>query len=382
MQVNLKSPWLTALLVLLLASPLIINLDIFDEELLPEVIELLHVAVVPANETDQLLFDLAVDTNAIDDVYQHYPRCTARIKARCLAEYRVSLQQHPAEPGSAFSDVLIRYGEIIQRDSYRGMSNPVDYQPASYWGAILQLNSLYLAQASLTGSAAYADAANRSARFWAMLYRDGQTLMDQVVGIAGLWTVVQFTNDAVEFKDPTMMELIHLIATVDQARLDPARMRAAYRHEFRVFAELLETGHTAKLSDMSTLEIKLASLMLQPYATMNGYYHNIASVALCRTELPRQDMVSSSECPATDSGGFPVYNPAGKALVAVTGTIEDYLYRVHDLRVLASLVSYRLESELGGGAPLEEFIDPSVKIVESAETLAFQCLDQGSRCAI
>lgn len=382
MHLNPRSTLLLVALILLLASPVLINLDLFDEELRIEAAQVLEYEAPAADITDQALRLLANEADALN-LGDRYTRCTARTQLGCLAITRADLKAHPVQHDAELQRLLLAYEEILGWTTYQGNSDPTHAIPSPYWGTVLQLGSIYLADKSMGQPADFVAAVARSNRFWGMVYDRGHIMIDKMVGVAALWTATQFSSEWLHTAAPSFTDLLMLIAALDPTKLNIDAMNIAYEHEFRVFAHLLEVENASSISNMSPLELRLASLLLQRQATLNNYYKKIIESAVCISRLPiSQFRAAGDSCQPDDAMGNPIYNPAGKALVGLIGPLHDYLSRVHDLNGVAGLVTYQVEQRMGGESPPSEFVESGLSVGESPDELFFTCLDQHSTCSV
>ena len=375
---------LILLFALVLASPLIVNMNVFDEELTAPVAEILNGSpTVQADTGYRDVLALADDAVPILEAEQsNYTACSARTQLGCLDVLRDDLLAAPVARGGALDGLLKRYRRLAENGNYRGPSDPG--APYSHWGPTLKLAALDLARRSLVNDN-FVEAVSQDLQFWQQVYKNGNSMLDKMVGVAGLWTTLQFSSEYVNLETVPEADAIRLASLAGSVRLDLKRMVTPFDHEFRIFTAMMDPAGDFLPGNTSLLERHFGALMLQPNATSNRFYRRVISPVLCQLELSVGDLHrgGASRCLNTESGwGFVIYNPYGKLSIEALGTLGDYVYRVHDLNTLAGLVAYQLTQGAGRSPNMEDHVPNEVQVTQAVGEISFECLDRHSVCKL
>lgn len=380
-----KTKYLLILLfALVLTSPLIVNMNVFDEELTAPVAAILDES--PAVRPDMAYRDvlvLADDAAPVLETEQaNYTACSARTQLGCLGVLRDDLLAAPVAMGGALDGLLKRYRRLAQNGNYRSPSDPG--APGSHWGPMLKLAALDMARRSLEDDN-FVQIVTQDLQFWQQVYNNGNSLLDKMVGVAGLWTTLQFSSEYVNLETASEADAIRLASLAGSVHLDLKRMVPAFDHEFHIFTAMMDPAGDFLPGNTSRLEKWFGALMLQSNATSNRFYRRVISPALCQLELSVGDLHGggASRCLNAESGwGLVIYNPYGKLSIEALGTLEDYVYRVHDLNTLAGLVAFQLMQGAGQSPELEDHVPAEVQVTQAGGAITFECLDRHSVCKL
>ena len=381
-------------IAVILSLPLVLNLEVFDQAIDADVARAMDVQSLSEKPgpTYRAIVEL-VDSNT-EQWEGFYTACTARTQLGCLKIVQDDLGDHPIEPGSELATMLARYQEVTGMTGYQSAGGSQAGFRLPRWGLLLRLGGLNLANQSLSGTGEFIEAVERDTRFWAMLFKQSQGMLEKMVAVAGLWTNLQFVSEFAADRPLGNQERNQLEAILAGSKLDAARLTPAYLAEFRNLATLISAPHTSEKAQMMGVDKWQVTWFLQENATLNAYFHKIIEPAIRLAEQAGSKAIPLLKAPAGEVNGHSgtgsgssfitgvFYNPVGNSIIKSAANISDYIARVHDLNGMLGLVQYQLAEPGGPSVQLEQFVEPALTLSKEEGSLSFACTDGQSLCRI
>ncbi len=416
---------IVVIILLFLGVLAVTNLEYFDEELSPEVSQILAPITMPAdqdnayiavwglaaaNDKDMIQSGRALiqryrsnrDTEGRDELTEAEIReilnndgldkswqakigkCHYREHLDCTAKLAEQIAREPiANPRL---DVLMaRYQQIKSLNNYQHMPDVTFASLLTRYGPLLSVSKLSLANAlNSLDPDDFIENLNSELTFWRMLLSQGDTILDKTIANVGyrnsLAATSSFLSTKPKLSKTSVQQLKRLLAPLSQDELD---ISEAFAFEGRASAAFL---------------LELNNWLVQPNATLNAFHE--CSIAPFQ-ELGKLDTEqfahifknknSASVCfENTLSISFStLYNIGGKPMI--TGSSIgglDYLARIHDLNGMIGLVGLEL-SLLVDKATAEQWLKDNqtllghrIRFDNSSNILEFDCLEPSSTCKI
>ena len=404
---------LLILIVGFIALVFVINLPVFDEELLPEVAELLEPTELPP--TGQNAFVALVGLPAASD------RDMVAVGEQALAQYKTltpfdQLTGNLGEEntkrifgGSGFDDQWIsRLGNCSQGEEncllfysnkaqkiladtpraermvkrFQALAAMLDYAvpvPSNiypnYYQVLLKSNDLLVGKAySEGGSGSAITALEQSIGFWRRQLDKPDTLISRMVAIAAIHKNLELLSNLIELEKISgddYTRIAGLLAPLTPNELD---MTDVLFYELSYISQLI-FDPTAMQIEESSLWDKIQffgfyKLMMQPNATLNLSYQEFITPAGCLSRQPWQDYKRYSQsgnneaCGIENSGKqqrrwyLNLYNPAGIQThsLASLDTYVPYIARGYDLNGMLALLRLQLQLHTGAVASIDELL--------------------------
>lgn len=388
-----------SLCVAFILITVLVNLPVFDEELRPEVANILLPLQIPPHENNAYIAIWGISAAADKDIVEagvrlveryHHNReeneldaltpedyveilgtkspneewlksysCNARTQLGCLSIIRASLQAAPVT--SQRSQLLLdRHQYILQMSGFGNWadSSYTSTTPLPPYISMLKLSQLKLA--NLYDSDSSADFLKQLAidmRFWRMMLEHGSELIDKMFGIAGIWTDVQYLSEYMAIHKLSQDEARFVRSLLNPLTRDELNLENAFKSEQRTLFKTLAIGNHS-LPDFGPL---VNSWLIQTNATQNSYYQHITKPVLDLSVLSGAEFATQTHSREQQDEGekkaygrdavdamttiWPgtLYNLGGKIFLSkMLGYPADYIARVHDLNSMIGLVNLQL----------------------------------------
>ena len=436
---------LVSLAIVFILTALLVNLSVFDEDLRPEVTNILQPVQTPPHEdnayfaiwgmaatSDKEIVETGVrlveryhhnreknglDTLTTEDYVEilgatnldaewkkNYQFCNPRTKYGCLAELRTELQSTPVTDQRLLL-MLERHERMLYMSTFRNQSISSFLSPLPAYGTAMKLSQIKLA--SLYESDTPSDFLKQLAvdiQFWKMLLEQGSELIDKMVGVAGIWADVQHLSEYLTTHELSEDETRLVMSLLTPLTRDELDIGEAFKSEQRTLFLPLTSPNVYTLPGLIPA---VANWLTQTNATQNSYYQHVTAPMLRLSSLSEAEFAAYIR--EQPSGRHSVddmitiwpgslYNLGGKILLAqLLGSPADYIARVHDVNNMIGLVKLQLSLQAEEAVPLESVLSElNSASPQSSEVLAgkalkydagegwlqFDCLDKPSLCRI
>ncbi|MEH6581620.1 MAG: hypothetical protein V7754_06755 [Halioglobus sp.] len=377
--------WIGFALVAALGVTAAINSPLFDQHPGTDVLRIL--STPPNSESPGELIRQSLTVPDSNNALEDFTRCAPRTQLGCLAVLREDMAA--GEPGTLreIDKNLTEYRKLLQSRDFHHLVKSSSDAATPQWGVILQLAQLNLALVSRDSSEQFIRTLESDIRFWKLLYREGHSMLEKMVAVAGLWTDHQFVSEYLLLEDVDEEVLNKLNEILLTSGLEPTTLVTAYENEFRNLAGLLTPPDSQVLAQAYGISPWRTMLLLQPQATMNQYYAQAIAPAICLAGLPVAALLTEQQDGTQCSsdlffkravGTWSLYNPAGQTLVGAAAGAAGYIFRIHDFQGLRGMVQYQLALLGQGKARMVDYLDPALGATASSDQIAFNCLEQGN----
>jgi hypothetical protein len=422
-----------------------INFSVFDEKLSPEVAETLEpVKMPPANENAFLaIWGLSAsseknivatgealiaryrenrDKRKIDEITvkdyteilggenldaswdDDYQRCTARSEFGCASKLAKQLSDQPiVDPRLVL--LLNRYEQITAMTKFQHMGYITFASPLPPYGVLMKLQRIKIANAYNAENASdFIQRIGKDLRFWKMLLKNGNTLLDKMIAVASVWSDLQVLSEFLK-KHPEVTanesRLIHeVLRPLSNQELN---ISEAFIFEQRAFYNTLNSINPEQLEMAFGLSSRPIFWLMQTNATINDYQQYFIHPINRLSELSSKDFYQAindkTSCcfqELKSLGDFSpnsLYNLGGKSLLSATLIQgQDYIARVHDLNGLISLVRLQLllknipdeslETSINSSNITNPYTGEPMIYDQENNWLGFECLNEGSFCKV
>ena len=419
---------LAALIGILIAFTLIINLSWFDEELHPdlarmlppqpvsmdgnaypnvygflaaegldphaigvEIIDLLRQRFARgerANVTVDEMVAINGDTDLTDVPNSTYTSitCNPRFELDC-ADRLIREVRNGASSDARLNLLFDRYEAILALPRFEENQEFDAYTPLPSYGGLMQIGRIWLATSfSQKSTSEFLDDVAEDIRFWKTMLRDGQALVAKMVALAGLRNDTQFLSALMHERNLSPEDL----STIGDI-LTP------FTDEERDIGEtFLTEARIALLTDKSLAILvegpsALTRLALQQNATLNENYYTTTIPIRLRAALSASEFFKQR---AYEDLSYdvrilppPLYNLGGKIVLKWVTTqigLTGYISRVHDIDGRIALVLLQAEILANPGRPIDSVISASqhrnpytlepMKYDRAAGQIGFECL--------
>ena len=394
---------LAALIGILIAFTLIINLAWFDEDLDPElarilppqpvsmegnafpnvygllaaedrdphtvgieVIEKFRQRLAAGERVNVTVDEMAVllgDSDLAEVATSTYANmtCNSRFEVDC-ADRLIDEVSDAGNANSRLNLLINRYEAILALPRFEeNQEYDVSTGIPSY-GALMQISRSRLAHSfNEKPTAQFLDDIAGDIRFWKTMLRDGQTLIAKMVALAGLRNSMQFLSVLMHQRSLSPAELTGIGQLLTPLSDEERDIGETFLSEFRLTA--LTDESLAALIDSPSALTKLA---MQNNATYNEFY--------LTTTLPLRFRAALSADEFYEQRGYerltyevrvfppPLYNLGGKVTLKYFAEqigMTDYISRVHDIDGRIALVLLQAEILSNPEQPVESVIAAS-----------------------
>ncbi len=426
-----------ALLGILVALTLVVNLSWFDEDLHPDVAQLIPPKPVSMRDNAYPLvygFTAARDRDPrevgieiVTRLRERYEKgepvavsademaellgtpisgddwsgllpgvaCNARFELDCADRLIADLAQIDRVP-SRLGLLLDRYEVIAQMPEFEENQEFDAYTPIPPYGTLMTVARIRLAMSFVSDSTeAFLDDVGTDIVFWKTMLRDGQSLIAKMVALAGLRNDTTYLSALMRRKPLSSEQLASIGRILTPLTDDERDIGETFLAELRI--ALLSSKDMGVVLDGP---LRITELALQEQATINEYY--------LTTTVPMRLRASLSAAEFYRQRGYeqlsyevravppPVYNLGGKFVLkwmASEMSIQDYVSRVHDVdgRIslvllqteVAGLANNRIEDAVRASAYRNPYTLEPMDYDADAGTIGFDCLAGGADiCAV
>jgi hypothetical protein len=441
MKAKIKTGLKRTLMVILLfiTFVIIINTSAFDEELRPEVIEIMKTSEYPTVEgnayfalmglkaaadksitqtghelvqryIDNLKNGIDTITNSdFDEILAIKPEdhklysndmshtCFSNPEFDCLTLdhdgfYNNFYQGDLNQP--RLKQQLSRYQDIVQMKSYQNFNEGGFGMPLPEYSGFMKLNQIHLInQYKNFPKLQFLKELNASIKFSKLLLTEGEYLIDKMVALSGIRKNIMFLseylrNNEVDDEGLKVIEQILTLLTPEELNLSKS---------FESEANLMFKQSVLIEKDMSIFN----HVFYQPNATKNDYFENNITEHLAWAQLSLKDFIKARSLKSTRKPSLLsklrphfLYNFIGKVLneSAASFNIDDYVARGFDLNNMIILVQLQLQIKLSEYQEIDNILsqpenanpynDKPFDYDGEKGILKFECLDDFQKCEI
>ena len=426
--------YLLSFAALLLIIMVVVNLSIFDEDLLPEVAAIKNIKAEPYRENNaypaliainsssgpslkaatqmvrdhlnQQIVETGLDyltTETLDELAggedsswkNVYHSCKSRTEKGCIAAVIKDINNNPIIDKRLISQ-LQRYRELIELRSFQEATQMNFDSPLIPYSSTLALKRIFLTDVyTHQSSNDYLSEWRKDAKFWRMVLARSRLLITRMVAIASVTTSIDSLSTAIKQGSLSPVQLRQLqteIQTLNKAEID---MGTTFEFEFKYGMDIFENGVTDGVKD------SFEEWLYQPRATHNTRYlhetkplKRIAALTTAdyyqyiNSDQKNKDLAS----PVNWTPGM-LYNPTGKLLVSYSiPAYTNYLSRAHDLNGMFYLLKLQIEIALSPDQLVENVIANSqytnpythkpMGYKKETHSIYFECMDKTSVCEL
>lgn len=402
---------IVSLPIVLLFIAWLVNLPVFDQELLPEVASIALPAKLPPHQGNAYFAMWGISTAADKDMLESGVRllerylerrsreeadpytvsdyieilgndrpdeawleefsCNTRTQYGCLTKARNSLQTIAMSSQRARL-MLDRHQQILLMTIFQAWADHSFSSPLPPYWTTLKLSQLKLAGLSKSGTPKeFLKQLAIDMRFWKMMLADGSLLIDKMFAIAGIWTDIQFLSEYLTENNLSNAEKKLVMSLVHPLTDDELNIAEAFLSEQRSLFTTLDLNDLA----LSAYGPLIAPWLMQNNATQNTYYQYITQPVVYLSGLSGADFFAQTPLREQknrnrqDAHGreavenmtriWPgtLYNLGGKVLLSkLLGYPADYVARIHDLNSMISLVEFQLSLKSDNADSIEQEI--------------------------
>jgi len=415
---------LVAMIILFISLALFINLSIFDEELSPEIVEILKPSqkapldsssdsenayfalwgISAADDKDMFVvgkklieryfsnretknldqlseqdYNEILGNENIDDTWlKSIETCQSRLKPNCTSQLSKKLIGEPII-NPRLDLLLSRYLQMIKLTNYQQVDNLSFTSPLPNYGTLMKLSRINIARSyNSDAPQEFSLKIAKDLKFWKLMLEQGDTLIDKMVAIARIWDNLQalseYINNQKNLTASDYKAFESILSPLTSAQLN---ISEAFSFELRMMYQMLTTIDPEQLE--STLGVSATPVfwMIQPNATINDYHQYFIQPIEQLSQLSVQDFSNAISkipdgqvtCCFKELESMPnftpssLYNLGGKVLLpAAHFQAQDYLARAHDINTMFSLIKLQIEIKQSPHTSINEVINHS-KIV-------------------
>lgn len=412
------------------------NLSVFDEDLLPEITDLLSKPVNPeidgnanyhfyglasASDKDALTVGKAVihtlqskhakgesatlteqeraelfgSTDNLDiEWLESYSaaKCSPRENMGCLENLIEQIKDKPLSSERLLAQ-LNRYKTIIQQPHMIEDTRLLDYtSPLPAYGPVLYLSRLNHATTyQQFGLEGLVSSSQTDMKFWRMALVESQTLIGRMITINALRGDLLNLSFAIN-KLPSITPALEKNLRELLKPLSPNEINidAALTSELH-----LSVNNRDFYSENVPEGISLPlSLLIQQTASVNLYYKKTIKPGLILGKLSPSEFYERAQIPvkATPFSRFNPYNLGGKIAQSQNWQLSPYIGRAHDLAGLYALVALQLELKTNPPQDIiaaiktspykNPYTEKPFDYDTATQTLSFQCFEVKDVCSI
>ncbi|NOY17686.1 MAG: hypothetical protein GXP23_12360 [Gammaproteobacteria bacterium] len=351
----------------------------------------------------------------LDEEWMANYYCNSRTQYGCLAKIRADLHAAPIT-GQRLLLMLDRHKYVLQIPTFRSLGESSFVSPVPPFGTMMKLSQLRLASLYDSGSPAeFLAQLAVDIRFWRMLLEQGSGLLDKMVGVAGIWTDVQYLSEYLTARELSQDETQIAMSLLKPLTRNELNIGDAFEAEQRTLFQVLTTTYGKE--SLRAFGPLVTNWLIQTNATQNSYYQNITRPMLRLSALSEAEFTAQERTREQQNKGIRrpygrdamtanwptgLYNLSGKILLAkMLGYPENYIARVHDVNSMIDLVRFQLSLQSKDVAedlqsPEDFPASPDTAGLLSSGALArkgltfepeggwlqFDCLDKSSLCQI
>lgn len=428
--------YLVAFAVALFLLMVVINLPVFDEELLPEVNAIKNIKAKPYGEDNAYSAILALSskpgpsleqasqiirdhlnqqiaTNGKDyltqEAYQQlvgkshedswkslYYSCKSRTEKNCMESLIDDLK------GKSINDPrlreqLKRYADLIDMKAYKGATQLDINSPYVGIGSTQQLKRIFLADAYINQSSdVYLQYWGQDFKFWRMVLAESHLLITRMLSIASVTNSVDSLSTAIRQGALSPQQLIQIQRQIKPLSKSELDMGTTFEYEFKYGVSWFDAAeHQGGIGNL------IENALYQPKATQNLNYEYITKRLIQVSALDSKGFylqVTGKDPVVKFTKPFnwsptTLYNPVGKQLIGYAiPAYNDYISRAHDLNGMISLLKLQIEITVKPNQKIENIIQSSqhtnpytgdpMMYNKDTNSIYFECLDPHSSCEL
>jgi len=423
----------------------VINSSIFDEELSPQVAETLKTIKMPANNKNAFfaIWGLSAtseknvietgkaliaryrenrDKRGIDEITNEdyveilggenldasweddYERCNARREYGCTMKLTSQLDNKPIKDPRLLL-MLERYEQITKMSNYQHIDHLTFASPLPPYDILMKLRGLKLANAlGSENSYGLIQQLSQDLVFWRMMLEKGDTLIDKMVAIAGIWSDTQVISEYLVNQSTLAVDDLQMLNTLlEPLSQQELAISEAFKFEQQSFYNTLNSSNREQLEQAFGMVSKPLYWLIQKNATINDYQQYFVQPINQMNSLSTRDFYKAYNDKSTccfkelerlvNFSPSSLYNIGGKILLSESlFGAQDYIARVHDLNGVISLVRLQLQlmglpdDTLGDLINRSKITNPytgePMTYDKKNNWLGFECLNEGSLCKI
>jgi hypothetical protein len=419
---------------LFIAIVLIINTSPFDEDLNPQLIEILKDKPMPALEDNaffaimgmrsagtenmsQVGFDLMTryrnnlnngkdeltvadyeeitkvkkfgteqDRQWVDKIYT----CNSKEEFNCLTKTSNLLTDDILQ-NQQLQMMLNRYQKIINMKSYKNYQNITYLTPTPGYQKMFTLSQVKLAsdyRPEFRDN--FLPSLVKDLAFWKLQMTQGLLLIDKMIGYAGVKKDLNYLSEYIrnnEISDEETRLIESMLIPLTYSEID---LSESFKFESRGARSYFVTKFSEKFD--------FKSLLFQPNATMNLYYKQLLESAYMDSDLTLKIFIERRKSQTTLNPGLglnpkSLYNLTGKLLTPeFECACHNYIGRGYDLINVMKMVSIQLyikqdkdnniKSILNKHENLNPYNSQPFDFNSETNEMSFECLDDRSNCKI
>lgn len=421
---------------LLLVFTVVINLSVFDEELLPEVEAIKNIKAEPYDENNAYPALIAINgpsgktlkdtsnevreflnykikTTGIDYLSHEemdsligknhdkswqnsYDSCNSRTNKNCMEKLHADLLELPINDERLIAQ-LARYEAFIQYQDFKESTQLDLTAPIGPYAPLINIKRLFLADSYINHSSEiYIGRVLQDMRFWRMVLSKGHLLITEMIAIATLSDDINSLSEAIKQGALDSEQLNKLQGLITVLSKDETNFRRVFEFEFKFGLHLLDEAEQT-----DNLGSAFDRLFYQPNATHNLNYNFNTKPMKKMAALNAYEFYNytASEQFQQDFkspvGWSPtiLYNPLGKFLMTVAmPAYKDYIGRMHDLNGLFYLLKLQIEIALNQDKAVKQVIANSkytnpftlepMSYNSESHSIGFDCVDKTSICEL
>jgi len=421
------------LILVSLSGVAIINTDVFDENLSPELKTFLATANKASDDENAYLNILGLDASSerdphtvglkVVDLYHQKSisdqpiqlsidehkdlygetgldeswqatyselSCHARRKYDCFMRLVRQVQDKPITQQRLLL-MIQRYEDTLLKTQF-AESLEVDLStPIPPYGLMVNLGRLKLAHSYVNDDTSiFLQNLSANMQFWRNVLRNGQTLITKMIGIISIRNNLLALSGFISQNELSQTQLDQIKSLSRSLSKDELDIREAMLGELS-FA-------SSYLADYSG---GIKSLFVQENASKNQYFELKVLPVLARSAISAKELKVSQKDFANQHSteidlSFPsiLYNPISKTLLSLSNTqaYDDYIGRVHDLDGMFTLIALQLQLKMQSKLPAQSVIQNSkfknpytgqpMDFDANNGLLGFECFNPADVCQI
>ncbi|MCX7544906.1 hypothetical protein [Marinicella gelatinilytica] len=423
---------LIGMMAVLFVVAVIVNLSVFDEELLPEVQAIKDLQAKPyqadnaypaliamsyypdepyqsatkkirerlnqnisTNGQDFLtthdqesLKSLEVDDSQLTDI----SRCNTRKEKNCVIKYLSNLnKQHTLN--KATQTLVNRYEQLIDYSHFSEATQMEFDTVLPPLSTPLRTQRVFLLTQWLKNKTNFVPLIIKDLNFWRMMLKNNSLLITKMISNAAIHNDIQILAYAIHSGGLNDSELIELNNQITGLSQKEKGLYPTLQSEMKGSMGFLD-AYKNENQDL------IGKLLYQPQATLNLHY--IANIKPLNSidDLDSKkiyDSLLSNTWPEKPNlkSAVSLYNPTGKLFLNTyfgPPMYHDYFARMHDLNAMLVLLKLRIELALNNDQNIATLIknsnhknpytEKSFDYDAEAQTIGFACLDKTSVCEI
>ncbi len=423
---------LIGMIAMLFVVAIIVNLSVFDEDLLPEVQAIKDIQTTPyeANNAYPALIGMSyypdesfqkattkirnrlnqnISSNNQDfltesdqDVLKSHEideaqianisSCHTRKEKNCVIKYLSRLNKQD-NINQATQTLVNRYAQLIDYSDFSEATQIKFNSPLPPLSTPLRAQRMFLLTQWLQNNTNFVSTLNKDLNFWRMLLENSHLLITKMIANAAIHNDIQILSYAIQTGYLNKNQLTALNKHITELTQNEKSLYPTFQSEMRGTMDFLEI-YKSENHDF------IGQLLYQPQATLNLHYTTnikpLKQIDKIDSRTFYQSYSSSTwpEQPKSKSA-ISFYNPTGKLFLKTHFAplvYQDYFARMHDLNAMLVLLNLRIVLALNDDQNIVSVVNNSTyknpytlkpfDYDAEANTIGFDCLDKTSVCEI